>query len=47
MGEHKEEIIKSLKRWMTQTAREFRCKDEDIADVVYDYIIEAVPTGKF
>ena len=42
MDEHKEEIIKSLKRWMTQTAREFRCKDDEVALVAYNLLADII-----
>ena len=32
------EVVKSLKRWITQTAREFRCNDDDVIYLTHDII---------
>ena len=38
MVNDKEETIKSFKRWVTQTAREQECYEDEVAVVVYDHL---------
>lgn len=47
MEPDKEKVIKSFKRWTTQEAREQQCNDEDIMYIIYDYIVDAVPSGRY
>lgn len=39
---NREEIIKSFKRWITQTAREQRYTDDEVIDIVHDYIVDFI-----
>ena len=38
----KEEIKASLRRWLTQTAREHNLKDDEIALVGYNYLSDVI-----
>lgn len=40
MVNNKEEVKKSLNRWLTQTAREQECKNDDVALVAYNYLAD-------
>ena len=42
---NKEEAIKSFKRWITQTAREQRCHEDEIVDVVHKFIVDSIAEG--
>lgn len=38
MVNNKEEVKRAFDRFLVQQAREQKCKDDDIAIVVYDYL---------
>lgn len=38
MVNDKEEVKKAFDRFLTQTAREQECKDDEVAVVIYDYL---------
>ena len=42
MVNDKEEVKKSLNRWLTQTAREQECKDDEVALVAYNYLADVL-----
>lgn len=38
MVNDKEEVKKDFDRWLTQTAREQECRDDEVAVVVYNHL---------
>ena len=38
MVNDKEQVKKAFDRWLTQTAREQECRDDEVACVVYDHL---------
>ena len=40
MVNDKEQVKKAFDRWLTQTAREQECKDDEVALVVYNYLAD-------
>ena len=46
MVNDKEQVKKSLNRWLTQTAREQECKDDEIALVGYNYLSDVIYLNK-
>lgn len=43
----KEEIKSSLKRWLTQMAREHNLKDDEVALVGYNYLSDVIYLHKY
>ena len=43
----KEEIKASLKRWLTQIAREHNLKDDEVALVGYNYMCDVIYLHKY
>ena len=43
----KEEIKSSLKRWLTQMAREHNLKDDEVALVGYNYLADVIYLHKY
>ena len=33
-----DKVLESYQRWITQTAREQECHDDEVAVVIYDYL---------
>lgn len=42
---NKEETIKSFKRWITQTAREQECCDDEVVNVIHEFIVNSIAEG--
>ena len=42
MVNDKEEVKKSLNRWLIQTAREQECKDDEVALVAYNLLADII-----
>lgn len=43
----KEEINSSLKRWLTQMAREHNLKDDEVATIGYNYLSDVIYLHKY
>lgn len=41
MVNDKEQVKKAFDRFLVQQAREQNCKDDEIADIIYDYFRDA------
>ena len=45
MVNDKKATSNSFKRWVTQTAREQECYEDEVVDVIHEYIVDSIAEG--